>query len=318
MTGLKYPTNQEKMMAQQQMQVQQQQAMQQQAQYQMMAQQAQAAGQQPQTPQQHPPDPKVLKMLQTPSWEDIQEVMQDDMMRTFRVDIETDSTIQAQAQQDQKSITELLKGITDFMHSAAGPVQSGVLTIDAAKAMLMAAVRRFKLGREVEDALEDIEEPKGNKGIPQEEVQKQIEQIKKQAEQQVKQSQQQAKDAEQKAMTMAKEAEQRAAQQAKDAISKAQEEAQRVQQESQNLTVIGKQQVAEAIAASKEFEHKCNEEVAATNKRMTEAIATEKARNKLAEQALQIKFDRQIFNIEKKAFVDLNKIKEVCANDESE
>jgi len=275
MTGLKFPTNEEKMMAQQQMAIQQQQAQQQ---YQQQAMMAQQQGQQPPpAPQMPPPDPKIMKMLQTPSWEDIQGVMQNDMMRDFRVDIETDSTVQAQQQADQKNITELLKGITDFMNGAAGPVQSGILTVDAAKAMLLSAVRRFKLGREVEDALEDIEAPKGPQGVPQEEVQKQIQQVQQQAEQKAKQAiqeaTQKAKEAEQKAMGMAKEAEQRAMQQLKDAERRLAETEQKLKDESATLT-----------------------------RGVQNEVATEKARNKITESAMMLKYDRRIFDLEKELF----------------
>ncbi len=137
MTGLNYPTDEQKQMIQMQMQAQVQQAVQQ--------------GAQP-----PPPDPKMLEMLEKPTWTQIQEVLQSDVLREFRIDIETDSTIEVDQQQDQKNITELLTGVVQFMEGMAPVVQAGILPIEAAKAMLMSAVRRFKLGREVEDALDEM------------------------------------------------------------------------------------------------------------------------------------------------------------------
>mgnify|MGYP003633500932 FL=1 len=268
MTGLNFPTNEQKMAAQQQMQAQQMQA-------QQMAMMAQQGGQPPQQPPQ--PDPEILKMLEMPSWEDIQAVMQNDMMREYRIDIETDSTIQAQQQGEQRNITELLSGITDFMNGVAGPVQSGVLTIDAAKQMLLAAVRRFKLGRVVEDSIEDIEAPEaqqGPQGIPEEQVQQQMQQVQQQAEQQIKQvtqqSMQQAKEAEQKAMGMAKEAEQRAMQKAQ-----------------------------EAERNAKFYEMQRKGEMDAVIKTAQQELATERARNKIAELSMTLKYDQKIFDLEK-------------------
>jgi len=132
MTGLKFPTQQEKQAAQQQA---------------MFAQQ-----------NQQPVDPMLQATLELPSWEELKEVMQSDVLREFRVDIETDSTIQAEAQEDQKNIVELIGGITQFIGGVAPAVQSGALPMEAAKALLMAAVRRFKLGREVEDELSKMGE----------------------------------------------------------------------------------------------------------------------------------------------------------------
>jgi hypothetical protein len=256
------------MAAQQQMQAQQMQA-------QQMAMMAQQDGQPPQQPPQ--PDPEMLKMLEMPSWEDIQAVMQNDMMREYRIDIETDSTIQAQQQGEQRNITELLSGITDFMNGVAGPVQSGVLTLDAAKQMLLAAVRRFKLGRVVEDSIEDIEAPEaqqGPQGIPEEQVQQQMQQVQQQAEQQIKQvtqqSMQQAKEAEQKAMGMAKEAEQRAMQKAQ-----------------------------EAERNAKFYEMQRKGEMDAVIKTAQQELATERARNKIAELSMTLKYDQKIFDLEK-------------------
>jgi hypothetical protein len=104
----------------------------------------------------------------------------------FRIDIETDSTIEAEQQKDQQNITELLTGITNFMQSVAEPIQSGVMTVDVAKAMLLAAVRRFRLGRQVEDAIESIEQPQqqGPQGVDPAEVEKQVQQIQQKYQQQ--------------------------------------------------------------------------------------------------------------------------------------
>jgi hypothetical protein len=90
--------------------------------------------------------------------------MRDDKQRSFRVDIETDATISGDYVADQKAITELLKGISAFIHDAGPAVQAGYLPIEAAKSMIMAAVRRFKLGREVEDALDMIGETDPEQG----------------------------------------------------------------------------------------------------------------------------------------------------------
>jgi hypothetical protein len=85
-------------------------------------------------------------------------LLRDDKQRSFRVDIETDSTISGNYVADQKAITELLEGVSAFINDAGPAVTAGYLPLEAAKAMIMAAVRRFRLGREVEDALDMIGE----------------------------------------------------------------------------------------------------------------------------------------------------------------
>lgn len=80
-------------------------------------------------------------------------LLKSDLNRTIRVDVETDSTIAQDAEADKKNVTELLTSITQFL-TAWGPIlQSGLIPIEVPKALLMAATKRFKMGREVEDAL---------------------------------------------------------------------------------------------------------------------------------------------------------------------
>ena len=152
MANLKFPTQAEKQQAQMQQMMQQQQSM-------MPATMPQPGMQSPPPqPQAPPPDPALLEMLDKPSVEEVFSFLRDNAHRQFRIDIETDSTIAAIIQQDQKNITELLSGMTAFMTGVAPAVQAGALPMGAAKAIMLAAVRRFKMGSEVEDELDKIPE----------------------------------------------------------------------------------------------------------------------------------------------------------------
>ena len=189
MTGLNFPTEEEKAMMQSQMQMQMQQ-------FQMQAQQMEMQGQQPPPPPQ--PDPQILERLEQPTWEQIQQVARDDLMREFKVDIETDSTVAANDAEQQQNITELLTGITSFLNGIGPAVESGAVPIETAKSLLMAAVRRFKLGTEVETAVDKI----GDQPIQNPEQQAgesgEAEMAKQQAEMARLQSEQQAEMAKQK------------------------------------------------------------------------------------------------------------------------
>lgn len=154
MTGIELPTEQEKAMAQQAVQAFEQQkqimgqmqqqgmplppeAQQQVQQYQKQAEQAQ-------------------EVLKKPSWEQVMQVMRDDLLRGYKIDVETDSTIEADEAYDQRSLAELYKGIGDFSATVGPLVQQGALPLGAFKAMLVSAARKFKMGRQVEDELEQI------------------------------------------------------------------------------------------------------------------------------------------------------------------
>jgi hypothetical protein len=133
MTGLHFPTAAQK-----------QQAM-------AAAQEAAATGQ-----QSAPPDPA---MMQSPTWEDIMAVLQSDMQREYRVDVETDSIIASTLQNDMAGLAEVLGGLVKFWQGAGPAVQAGALPIEAVKSISMTICRRARMGLEVEDAIEKMKEP---------------------------------------------------------------------------------------------------------------------------------------------------------------
>lgn len=132
MTGVQLPTAQQKMAAQQSAQM-----------YQV---------------QQQPVPEEVQKVLSLPTWEDALRIMREDGPREYRIDVETDSTVAGDQAQDQKNMTELLGAVAQFMNTAAPAVEAGYLPLPAAKSILLATVRRFKMGREVEDEIDKIGE----------------------------------------------------------------------------------------------------------------------------------------------------------------
>lgn len=85
--------------------------------------------------------------------EEMLEIMRSDGAREFRIDIETDSTIANQQEVDEANITKLLSAIAQFIAGVGPAVESGAIPQEAATAILLGAIRKFKFGREVEDAL---------------------------------------------------------------------------------------------------------------------------------------------------------------------
>ena len=188
MTGLKYPTQQEKQQAQMQLE-----AMKQQFQMQQAQQQPPQPGQPPQQPQQPPPPPpELMEMLSKPTWEELKAVMGDDVLRAYRIDIETDSTIQADQSANQEALTQLMQGLGPLVQGMQPLVEAGAMSKEGAKTLLISIMRKFKLGREVEEAME-VE------GKPEPKPEEQAEQQKQQAEQQKMQAEGQMKQAEMQA-----------------------------------------------------------------------------------------------------------------------
>lgn len=152
MSGLNFPTNKDKTVAKQLIQRSQQ--------HQQQAKKAQQLG----LPAPPPPDPRRVKksaeILNKPSWEEIEEVIQNDLPRDYRVDIETNSTIQVEVDEDQKRKTELLTSMGQFLQVVVPAQGAGFLDHESAKEILLASVRQGRLGRSVEDAIENMEPPK--------------------------------------------------------------------------------------------------------------------------------------------------------------
>lgn len=141
MTGLQLPTAQQKQMAVQALQ------------------QLQQQGQQPPAPGGPPPsqpDPKMVEAASMPSWEEVLKFLQTDLLRNYTIDIETNSTVEPDAVEDQEQIAKLLGAISNMFSSMGPAVQQGALPMAGFKAILLAVSRRFRFGDEVEDILSQI------------------------------------------------------------------------------------------------------------------------------------------------------------------
>ncbi len=103
-------------------------------------------------------EPQILsRMTGKQVTPELAQFLRSDLTRTYRVDIETDSTIAEDEQADQQAVSELLQGITGFVAAFGPVVQAGFMPATAAVTLLKSIVRRFRLGREVEDALDDAQ-----------------------------------------------------------------------------------------------------------------------------------------------------------------
>lgn len=183
-SGVKLMTAQEK---------QQYQMMQQQAQ--MQAQQAQAMGQQPPPPP-PPPSDEMQELLDNPTWEEVYQLFQDQAHLLFDIDIETDSTIKADEQEDQQARIQLITAAGQFIQQAAQVQQPELVPLLGE--ILLFGVRGFKIGKSIEAqfriALKKIEKkasepqpPKPDPDMARIEADKQADAAKLQADQQANQ-----------------------------------------------------------------------------------------------------------------------------------
>lgn len=127
--------------------------------YTTMVQAAQASGQPP--PGQPPQLPPELEQLMNlPSWEDITKLLQNDVARAYKTDIETNSTIDAEAAQDKQDIAELLTAMSQFLQNIGPLIEQGVLPMEVAKEILLTITRRYNFGSNLEEMLQMMGQPK--------------------------------------------------------------------------------------------------------------------------------------------------------------
>lgn len=140
--------------------VEKQQIQQAQQQWQMIQQQAaQQAMQQGQQPPQMPPQLQQilnqdrLDLLKEPTWEEVDALLKDNAARCFRIDIETDSTIEADEQQEKQDRMEMIQAVGGFLEKAAmAPTEMQPLLGE----LLMFGIRAFRVGKSVESSFQEL------------------------------------------------------------------------------------------------------------------------------------------------------------------
>ena len=105
---------------------------------------------------QAPPAPEIQAALQQPTMEEVQKLLQDQASRDYRIDVETNSTVENDATDNKEELSEVMTAIGQFVSTVGPMVQQGIIPMPVAKALLTSICRRFRFGEEVEVALESM------------------------------------------------------------------------------------------------------------------------------------------------------------------
>lgn len=138
-SGMEIPTAAEKQQAQQAAEMMKQQA----------AMQPQQPGQPPAQSPQIPPE--LEKLMASPTIEDLVAMLKDDKERGFLIDIETNSTVASEATEDKEMVAEAMNAISQFFLGIGPLVEKGIIDFGLAQQMLLAIVKRFRFGPELEE-----------------------------------------------------------------------------------------------------------------------------------------------------------------------
>jgi hypothetical protein len=127
-----------------------------------------------------PPQPGQEQPI---TWAQVLALLKSDLQRAYRIDIETDSTIAPEQREDQQAISEAMTALGQYIQGVTPLVQQGVMPFEAAKTLMIAFIRRFKFGDQVEDYLKQMQPPQPPKEPEDNTLQvKQLEMQSKQAE----------------------------------------------------------------------------------------------------------------------------------------
>ncbi|MGO6887347.1 hypothetical protein [Rhizobium johnstonii] len=148
-SGIQLPTAAQKQQVQ--MQMQQQQMAQQQA-----AMRAQQMGQPAPPPQPPQLPPEVQKMMEQPTIDEVVQLLRNDSVRGFRIDIETDSTIEPDEDAEKQRRMEFVQMVGGFMQQAGAIAQQTPMLVPVMVETLLFAARGFRAGRQLENTLEQV------------------------------------------------------------------------------------------------------------------------------------------------------------------
>lgn len=106
---------------------------------------------------------QTLEQLQQESqkakWPEVLASLKDDIQRAYKIDIETNSTIEPEAAEDQKNIADMMAALGQFLQSVGPMVQQGIMPFQVAQSMLLAITRRFRFGDEIEEMIQQMKAP---------------------------------------------------------------------------------------------------------------------------------------------------------------
>lgn len=96
------------------------------------------------------------RMLGLPTQEAIIKLLRDDAMRGYRIDIETDSTVQPDEQAEKAARNEFLEVVGGFMERAMPMAQQAPELVPVMGEMLMFVVRGYRTGRQLEEIVQEM------------------------------------------------------------------------------------------------------------------------------------------------------------------
>ena len=102
------------------------------------------------------PPPEMLELMKQPTWEEVQSLLKNDALRSFRIDVETDSTVEPDENAAKAAFTEFTGAVVGLMTAAAGIVPTAPYTAPLFAEILKQGARTFNVSRQMEDVIDKV------------------------------------------------------------------------------------------------------------------------------------------------------------------
>jgi hypothetical protein len=109
-------------------------------------------------PGQAPISPDKLQLLKLPTWEEVEALLKNPVLREFRLDIETDSTIRMDEEAEKRARIELISSVSGFLTQMVEAGMQAPEIVPMLGEILMFGLRAFKTARAIEQTFDDMME----------------------------------------------------------------------------------------------------------------------------------------------------------------
>ena len=102
------------------------------------------------------PTPDMMELMSQPTWDEVQALLKNDALRSFRIDVETDSTVEPDENAAKAAFTEFTGAVVGLMTAAAGIVPTAPYTAPLFAEILKQGARTFNVSRAMEDVIDKV------------------------------------------------------------------------------------------------------------------------------------------------------------------
>lgn len=100
------------------------------------------------------PDAKFVEMCERPAWDEVLQFLRNDALRSFHIDIESDSTVARDQQAQQEGAAQFLSMLGGFLSQAMEAAKEAPQLIPLFGRMMSWGMRQFPVGRDLEEAVD--------------------------------------------------------------------------------------------------------------------------------------------------------------------